>query len=357
MLRIAVFPLLLLAMLTGCSPPKDIADRPVTPPQVAAASLLPPGPAAPLAYPGARDAAGMRTPDGRLFLALRFATPGAAADAAAKERHARTPEQGTSTSTAVDVLSVHYFSYGSTSRSGFGWVSGTWLFIAEAPDAASLNVLMAASHAGGPDRLPFPAAPWMLALLFVLALAAVLGVVWAVIRFALRKTAVHPPPGTPVLTRNELTARLQSLNAPGRPWFVRSGPEADLIVEWKYADAAWWGLLAKSGVKKAYRLRLYFDDENRRCAALDEFGELEWSAGLAAAPSVRFSRSFFRGVQLVRVERGVAYGLKTPAGTPGKVLDYRFDIDDVKRPVIDTVVGAGWTYQPVLRPLPHRTPD
>jgi hypothetical protein len=121
-----------------------------------------------------------------------------------------------------------------------------------------------------------------------------------------------------------------ALNAPDRPWTVRSGPEADLVVEWKYADATWWGLLAKSGLRKAYRLRLYFDEASHRCGALDEFGEVDWSAGILAAPQVHFSKSFFRGVQLVRMERGVAYGFKTPTGGPGKVLDYSFDINDVK---------------------------
>ena len=71
---------------------------------------------------------------------------------------------------------------------------------------------------------------------------------------------------------------------------------------------------------------------------------------------VHYARTFFRGVQLVRMERGVAYGFKTPAGAPGKVLDYRFDINEVKQPVVDAVTECGWTYQPIIWPRRRRPP-
>ena len=83
---------------------------------------------------------------------------------------------------------------------------------------------------------------------------------------------------------------------------------------------------------------------------LDEFGELDWSAGLMGAPRIHYSRSFFRGIQLVRRRREVVYGLQTPAGRPVKAVDYKFDIDEVKQPVIAAIVSAGWTYQPILWP-------
>ena len=54
------------------------------------------------------------------------------------------------------------------------------------------------------------------------------------------------------------------------------------------------------------------------------------------------------------MERGVAYGLKTPTGDPAKVLDYTFDINDVKQPVVDAVTACGWTYQPLIWPRRKR---
>jgi hypothetical protein len=166
----------------------------------------------------------------------------------------------------------------------------------------------------------------------------------------LRRQMVAPAPDVPVLSRDELVRRLLALNDDKLPYVVRKDPKADLIVEWKFADANWWGILAKQRVRKSYRLRLYFDEASRRAAALDEFGEVEWSAGLTAAPTISFRKTFFRGVVLVRRERGVAYGFDTPLGGGfGKKLDYEFNVGWLKNRVTGVITGAGWTYQPVLR--------
>ena len=54
-----------------------------------------------------------------------------------------------------------------------------------------------------------------------------------------------------------------------------------------------------------------------------------------AAPHIHITSTFFRGVVLARREHGLGYGFRTPTGgSPGKVPDYKFDIETVKRPVI-----------------------
>ena len=342
--------LLVLAALAGCSPPPEIGERPVTPPDVPAVSLLPPGQRASIPYRGTADAAEFRATDGRHLIALRFPSSDAAREAFARERDARLKRPEVTSSSAADTPAVRYFRYSGKDQHALGWVSGTWLFIAEAGNGPALTALIAASGVGGMGKTSSFESPVALGAMFALSLVALLAALFGLIYLVMRSIAVRPAAGIPAVSRSELVRRLTALNAPDRPWIARMGPEADLIVEWKYADATWWGVLAKSGLRKSYRLRLYFDEANHRCGALDEFGELDWSAGLLAAPRVHFSSSFFRGVQLVRMERGVAYGLKTPTGGPTKVLDYKFDINDVKQPVIDAVTGGGWTYQPVLRP-------
>ena len=68
-------------------------------------------------------------------------------------------------------------------------------------------------------------------------------------------------------------------------------------------------------------------------------------------PSFHFGKSSFRGVQLFKYKREVAYGFDTPAGGGfGKRLDVNFDLNSLKKPVIATVTMAGWSYAPVMRP-------
>lgn len=190
------------------------------------------------------------------------------------------------------------------------------------------------------------------AIVLTLALvAAILVLVFWFVRRVLRAQVVTPPPGTPVVSREQLVARLMALDAPGQPWHVRAGPEADLVVEWKIADAAWWGVMAKQGLRESYRLRLYLDDAAHRVGALDETTTLDWSAGLGAGPRLTFAATAFRGVEIARKKREIAFGFDTPAGGgAGRKLDVAFDLEALKAPVIAAVTAAGWTFAPVLRP-------
>ncbi len=350
MIRIS-FLLVCLGLLASCSPPSEIADRPDTPPDAQARSLLPPGDAATeIAYPNAADAAQSRGAGERRLTALRFGSTEAAREAFTHERDTRLKSPSVKSSFSVDALSVRYFRAASDEASVLSWVSGVWLFIAEARDEPAIAALIASSRAGGIPRASSMLSPAMLTAMFVGAALILVALISYPIAVVIRRTAVRPAPGTPAMPATELTHRLLNLNAAHLPWTLRTGPEADIVVEWKYADASWWGVLAKSGMKKSYRLRLFFDEAKRRCGALDEFGELDWSAGLMAAPRIQYARSFFRGIQLVRRQREVVYGLRSPMGQLGKVVDYKFDIDELKRPVIAAVLAAGWTYQPILWP-------
>ncbi|MBI5322362.1 hypothetical protein [Bradyrhizobium sp.] len=346
--RIAgVATLFLVLVLGACSPPAELA-RPVTPPDVAARTLLPPGRIEAIKSPPATDGAQVTADGGGRMTALRFASTGDAVlalDALAKRVETRA---GISSRSRVAIGSLQYLRYSGGSTFGLAWVSGPWVFSAEAASADRLVDLIAASRVGGvEDKGQLKWFPWVIAGIVLLSLA----VGALLLRRLLRSQVVAPATGATAVSREKLIARLMALNDPSRPWLVRTGPEADLVVEWKYADATWWGIMAKQGVRETYRLRLYLNEATHRVGALDETSEIEWSGGLMGTPSFRYSKSGFRGVQLFKRKREVAYGFDTPAGGGfGKQLDVNFDLDSLKQPVIAAVTAAGWSYSPVMRP-------
>ena len=346
--------LLLLHVIAACSPPPEL-DRPVISSTASAASLLPPGRTTPAPFSGASDTAAVVTADGGRVTALRFPAADAAQlgyDQIAARIRAR-PDVGSRSS--VSTGTTRYVKYSAGQSSGLAWLSGVWVFSAEAVGAEQLAALIRSSGVGGiptgSSGLSISDASWIVpaGLGLLVALFSLLLPGWL-----LKRSAVAPVPGAPVLTREQLVSRLLALNDEKLPYIVRTGPEADLVVEWKFADSKWWGILAKQGMRKSYRLRLYFDESAHRASALDEFGEVEWSAGLTTAPAVQFRKTFFRGVVLARRERGVAYGFKTPLGGGfGKVLDYELDVGWLKGRITDEISNSGWIYQPVLR-VPKR---
>lgn len=343
---------MLLGVLAACSPPPELA-KPETPPDAGLRDLLPPGRMESALLPNAEDGSAVRTGLGR-FSAYRFASVAAALaglDGIARSIEGRREVNSRS---SMNYGSARYLRYGGNHLAGMAWTSGNWVFVAETATATDLTALVSASNAGGlgaeGDMRLARYFPWIALGVAILGLI----LTQALIMLALRAVAVAPVPGVRPVSADELRRQLKALNAPDHPYLVREGPEADLVAEWKYADSAWWGVLSKAGVTKSYRLRLGLDEKRRRVTALDEFGSIEWEAGAVATPHVHFAFSFFRGVALVKYERGVAYGFRTPTGGVGKTLDYRFDMMELKQPVIDIVTGAGWRFQPALWPYQVR---
>ncbi|MBM3528866.1 MAG: hypothetical protein FJX62_12310 [Alphaproteobacteria bacterium] len=337
---------LMLSMTGACSPPPELT-RPAAPPEASARSLLPPGRVESVSIAGSIDGARATAPDGTLT-ALRYANPDAARTAFDVLAQRMESRSGITNRSRVSVGALQYLRYSGGDAAGLIWLSQTWLFAAEAQNAERVAALIAASKAGGVEDTG-----QLFMLLAIVGAAIVIGLVVLILllRRYLRSQIVAPAPGVAPVPRAALIERLMGLNDPSRPWQVRTGPEADLVVEWKVADAAWWGVMAKQGVRETYRLRLYLDEAAHRVGALDESSEVEWSAGLMSAPTFRLQKTAFRGVQLFKRKRQVAYGFDTPAGGGfGKKLDVDFDLDALKQPVVAAVTAAGWSYAPVARP-------
>ena len=199
--------LLCLTLLASCAPPPEIADRPETPPDAPARSLLPPGdfPTS-IDYPNAVDAAQSRGTGDRRLTAVRFASTEAVRDAFVRERDGRLSNQSVKSSTAVDALSVRYFRSAADGASVLSWVSGVWLFVAEARDGAALAALIAASGAGGLSRTSPLQSPAILTTLFVGAALILIALISGLIVVVMRRTAVRPVPGTPAASAAELNA-------------------------------------------------------------------------------------------------------------------------------------------------------
>jgi len=146
-----------------------------------------------------------------------------------------------------------------------------------------------------------------------------------------------------------LFSRLLALNDPSKPFRFCQGTETDLIAEWKFTDAKWFGILNKSGLKQTYRAMLFLDQSRHTVRCFEESSMVSWSAGLQGMePSFQYSSSRFGGRILFKKSRGIGYGFKDlKGGSPGKVYDYSFDIDDIREPIIDTVLKSGWEWVPV----------
>jgi len=153
-----------------------------------------------------------------------------------------------------------------------------------------------------------------------------------------------PNKNTPVLSVDEVRQRLLSLNRETAPYQIIDGAaeNVDLIAEWKIVDARWYEIFAKANLTKVFRVYMKFDEAKHEVRAKDEEYTVEWRAGV---PSLSLSASKFSG-QKTSIEFGTAYAF-TEELKPGQVYNYRFNTNEVKKPIQEAITACGWTYKGV----------
>jgi hypothetical protein len=157
------------------------------------------------------------------------------------------------------------------------------------------------------------------------------------------------PSGTPPVSKSNLIDRLLALNDPSKPYHIVKGAETDLIAEWKIVDAEWYGVLNRNGLKQAYRALLLVDESRHSVRCCEELGSVSWTVGLKGPiPTASYARSFFRGRILYSKQYAKGYGLRQLAPPePGKIYEYKFDVNEIRGPIIVTVEESGWEWVPV----------
>jgi len=156
-------------------------------------------------------------------------------------------------------------------------------------------------------------------------------------------TAPAAPAGMDAAART-VYDRIMALNRPSAPYQIIDGKaqNVDLIAEWKIVDARWYEVFAKANLTKVFRIQMKLDPARREVRAQDQELNVSWKAGV---PSLSFEASFFRG-QKSSISFGTGYAF-TENLAPGQVYKYRFNTNELKKPIQEAVAACGWTYKGV----------
>jgi len=154
------------------------------------------------------------------------------------------------------------------------------------------------------------------------------------------KTGVSP------LSKEELLVKLLGLNSEELPFKVEKGSEADLLAQWKIVDASWYEIFAKANLEKVHKIWLSLDENEKTVRVLEESYSVAWRAGI---PAFSLEMEKFQGRSIGSKSFGIGYAFKGPDPLSfGKVYQYRFDVSEMKRPIIEIVTGSGWDFVPVI---------
>lgn len=163
--------------------------------------------------------------------------------------------------------------------------------------------------------------------------------------------AVKPEPGVTPASKDVLLQRLLALDDPQQPYHYLPDDRQDLRAEWRIADANWWEFFERNHLEITYRARVYLHEKYREVRIVEEWGRLQWAAGMQGqVPRVSWQKEFFKGVVLFKKSREVAYAFKDELPLDwGKVVDYDFDVWRVKGPILRTAVESGWAFVPCVQ--------
>ena len=152
------------------------------------------------------------------------------------------------------------------------------------------------------------------------------------------------PPGVFRLDVRALREQLLAVNRDTAPFIVRDGaPEGvDMVAEWRIVDARWYEIFAKAGIQRVFKVLMKFDAAKGEVRAVDQAWEVEWRAGV---PVLSAQAEGFRGQSWEKSFEAV-YAFREDLSW-GEVYSYRFDTDEIKKPLVAATQKAGWGWRGV----------
>ncbi|MER6254096.1 hypothetical protein ABT224_22340 [Streptomyces sp. NPDC001584] len=156
----------------------------------------------------------------------------------------------------------------------------------------------------------------------------------------------YPDSGIAALPTMELREALLAINGPDVPFRIRYAlpkEKADLVAEWRVLKPAVGSGFTRKQVELRLKIRMRFLPAQREVRTLDQQVQLTW---VGDPPRLAVSREFGSG-PAPTVSRQWRYE-KGPDGRRRKVEMFRFDSRDMKDPLRNTVLEAGWTWRGVV---------
>lgn len=155
-----------------------------------------------------------------------------------------------------------------------------------------------------------------------------------------------PDSGVEPLPIMEVRAALMALNGPDVPFVVRNArpsEQADLVAEWHVQEPATGSGRLRRQLDRTLKTRMRLVSAKREVRALEE----QWRTTLTGdPPRPSRSREYGRGPQPT-ISREWTYE-RGPDGRRHKVETFHFDSREMKTPLRQTVLDAGWTWRGVL---------
>jgi hypothetical protein len=239
-----------------------------------------------------------------------------------------------------------------------GIAAGRTLIFATGADEASATARLNATGAFSandedPNLTPEARDFWLYqpkALIGLLLLMLLLSTAWF-FRGSSWAATTEPKPGVAPQSAEEVRRRLLAVNGLEVPYTVREDGNR-IIVSYRFGDAKWVDLARAHGLSRTHRIVMELDESSHAVRPTEQASRLDWSAGLDGG-ALQWSSG--TGIIFFQKEYTKVYGLqigKDGTITPNLSYSYKFDLQEMKAPLIQAVTAAGWRWRPVIWQAP-----
>lgn len=156
------------------------------------------------------------------------------------------------------------------------------------------------------------------------------------LNWAMRRSYVFVPERIDSEDEAQLREQILAINDSPAPVAV-TWRGKKLIIHWRYLDAEVWTRLAGGRLTSAYELHVKLDGTRREAILTDVKKSLRFGIRPGDVRlGVGFTRGHFAGVEI-----GVAWNVRMSFSRE-RAHAFTFDPEEIKRPVINTILQAGW---------------
>ena len=238
------------------------------------------------------------------------------------------------------------------SRQTYAWADGVWLSAAYAIDEEWMSTMLSylpyiEKREGPATLMSLVEADSMQILSWPLAGIVLAGLFWPIL--ASRLLAIRPDRKAQRLPVDEVERRILSLNGDSRRWRVTRSKSNEFIAEWKVDDRTWQGLFGRDGLIRAKALRLGMDRRRRTVRVAEQGYRVKPQGQWTADGEVLIRHRPLVGLDLLSWYRSnnSEDGSNSAVGSSA-TADHGYDVALIKREVANTLIAAGWSYQPVI---------
>lgn len=125
------------------------------------------------------------------------------------------------------------------------------------------------------------------------------------------------------------------------------GKDTDVLIERKIVEADYYKPdgRGEEKIERMYRAYVLLDEASHEVKYNEEITQLSQDEALNPSTgevSFGVSKSLFRGKTFAHKEFGKTWAIKKENETPGKVIDYSFDVKSIRNPIEEMLSQNGW---------------